>query len=285
MPTTDSPLRYPGGKTQLTPFVSALLRVNDLTRGAYAEPFAGGAGVAWRLLFAGHVSEVWLNDIDVGIYSLWKTILEEPDALCDSVQSIPVDMAQWHEQRDVLRSSSNQLKLALATLFLNRTNRSGIIAGGVIGGKLQQGNYKIDCRFNKAELIQKIRRIASYREVVRVSNLDGQQCILEWAKSLPKRALINIDPPYYCKGQELYTNFYQPADHKVLAQVIRRLKVPWMLTYDEAPEIEQLYAGLPVYRKALTYYAQVKRQASELLILSPGLQAPGALSGQIALAA
>ena len=285
MPTTDSPLRYPGGKTQLTPFVSDLLRVNDLTRGAYAEPFAGGAGVAWRLLFAGHVSEVWLNDIDVGIYSFWKTVLEQPDALCDRIQAIPVDMTQWHEQRHVLRSSKDPLKLALATLFLNRTNRSGIIAGGVIGGKLQQGNYKIDCRFKKAELIEKIQRIAGYREVVRVSNLDGRQCILDWAKRLPKRALINIDPPYFCKGQELYTNFYHPDDHKALAQAIRRLKVPWMLTYDEAPEIERLYSGLPVYRKALTYYAQVKRQASELLVLSAGLQVPGALSQQLALAA
>lgn len=285
MPTTDSPLRYPGGKTQLTPFVSDLLRVNDLTRGTYAEPFAGGAGVAWRLLFAGHVTEVWLNDIDVGIYSFWKTVLEEPDALCDRIQAIPVDIAQWHEQRRVLRTSSSPLKLALATLFLNRTNRSGIIAGGVIGGKLQEGNYKIDCRFKKTELIEKIQRIAGHREVVHVSNLDGRQCILEWAKRLPKRALINIDPPYFCKGQELYTNFYQPADHKALAKIIRRLKVPWMLTYDEAPEIKLLYSGLPVYHKALTYYAQVKRQASELLILSPGLQAPGALSRQLALAA
>ena len=285
MPTTDSPLRYPGGKTQLTPFVSDLLRVNNLTRGAYAEPFAGGAGVAWRLLFAGHVSEVWLNDIDIGIYSFWKTVLEDTDALCERIQDITVDMNQWHEQRRVLQSSTSSLKLALATLFLNRTNRSGIIAGGVIGGKRQQGNYKIDCRFNKLELIEKIQRIAGYREVVHVSRLDGRQCVLEWAKRLPKRALINIDPPYFCKGQELYTNFYQPEDHKALAQAIKRLKVPWMLTYDEAPEIELLYSGLPVFRKALTYYAQVKRQASELLVLSSGLQVPGELSLQVPLAA
>lgn len=285
MPTTDSPLRYPGGKTQLTPFVSELLRVNDLARGTYAEPFAGGAGVAWRLLFAGHIGEVWLNDIDAGIYSFWKTVLEEPDALCELIHSIPIDLNQWHEQRCILKSSTSTLELALATLFLNRTNRSGIIAGGVIGGKLQQGNYKIDCRFNKPELIEKIQRISQYRDVVRVSRLDGRQCIREWAKRLPKRALVNIDPPYFCKGQELYTNFYQPEDHKALAQVIKRLKVPWMVTYDEAPEIELLYSGLPVFRKALRYYAQVKRQASELLILSSDLQVPGALSQQLLLAA
>jgi DNA adenine methylase len=285
MPTTDSPLRYPGGKTQLAPFVSELLRANDLTRCAYAEPFAGGAGVAWRLLFAGHVSEIWLNDIDVGIYSFWKTVLDQPDALCEHILAIPIDMSQWREQRRVLQSSTSPLKLAFATLFLNRTNRSGIIAGGVIGGKTQQGNYKLDCRFNRTELVKKIQRISSYRDVVHISRLDGKHCLSEWAKSLPKRALLNIDPPYFCKGQELYTNFYQPKDHAALAEVIRSVKVPWMLTYDKAPEIELLYSGLPVFRKDLTYYAQVKRKASELLVLSRDLQVPESLSRQAALAA
>lgn len=278
MPTTDSPLRYPGGKTQLAPFVSDLLRANDLTRGVYAEPFAGGAGIAWRLLFAGHVSEVWLNDIDTGIHSLWKVILERPEDLCERIERTPVTMQQWHEQRGILASSKNTLQLAFATLFLNRTNRSGIIAAGVIGGKAQNGTYKLNCRFKKDELIDKILRIARYREVIRLSRLDARLCIAQWDKSLPKRSMMNIDPPYFAKGQELYTNFYQPHDHQVLAKTIRRLKCAWMLTYDDTPEIERLYAGLPTYRKALTYYAQVKRRANELLVLAPTLNPPAGLT-------
>jgi DNA adenine methylase len=278
MPTTESPLRYPGGKTQLAPFVSDLLRENDLNRGVYAEPFAGGAGIALRLLFSGHVSEVWLNDIDPGIYSFWRMVLEQPDDLCELIWRTPVTIDQWHVQRKTMASTTDPLQLAFATLFLNRTNRSGIIAAGVIGGKDQKGNYKLDCRFKKGELVEKVQRIAEHKEVIRLSQLDAKLCIAQWTKSLPKRALINIDPPYYAKGRELYTNFYQPEDHQVLARAIRRLKCAWMLTYDDVPAIERLYTGLPIYRKALTYYAQVKRRANELLVLSPSLRRPPGLS-------
>jgi DNA adenine methylase len=278
MPTTDTPLRYPGGKSQLAPFVSELLRANNLSGGVYAEPYAGGAGLAWRLLFGGQVSEVWLNDIDIGIHSFWHSVLSDSEQLCEKIHRTPVTMKVWRAQQSMLScSGASKLDIGFATLFLNRTNRSGIISGGVIGGKSQQGPYKLDCRFNKVELIAKIRRISSYAEVVKLSRLDARLCIGKWGKSLPPRALMNIDPPYFAKGHDLYTNFYEPNDHRTVAAVVRKLKCPWMLTYDDAPEIEELYAGLPIYRKALTYSAQVKRRASELLMLSPQLMAPSCL--------
>lgn len=283
MPTTQTPLRYPGGKTQLAPFVIDLLRANRLLGGVYAEPFAGGAGLAWRLLLAGHVSEVWLNDIDPAIHGFWDSVLNQTDDLCALIETTPVNMEEWHRQRGIMdRKRVGRLKLGFATLFLNRTNRSGIINGGVIGGKDQSGNYKLDCRFNRAGLIEKIRRIASYREVVTLTRLDAMLCIPKWAKELPKRSLMNIDPPYFAKGQGLYTNFYTGPDHKDLSVMIRKLKCPWMLTYDDVEDIERLYKGLPMYRKGLVYYAQIKRRANELVVLVPTLVAPQSLYQQAA---
>lgn len=279
MPTTDSPLRYPGGKTQLAPLVADILRDNGLTSGVYAEPFAGGAGVAWRLLLAGKVSEVWLNDVDAGIYALWHCVLNDTEALCDRIEHAKLTITEWQRQKAILTNSRpRRLDLAFATLFLNRTNRSGIISGGVIGGKEQTGNYKLDCRFNRIELAEKIRRISLYREVIKLSCLDARLCIRQWAKALPPRALMNIDPPYFFKGQDLYTNFYEETDHTDLARAIRRLKCAWMLTYDDCDEIASLYRGLPVYRKSLLYSAQVKRRAQELLVLAPQLAAPSSLN-------
>lgn len=278
MPTTESPLRYPGGKTQLAPFVSDLLRINDLQQGVYAEPFAGGAGLAWRLLLSGQVGEVWLNDIDPCVYALWDAVLNQPDALCERIAETPITLDEWHHQRSVfLDSNALTLDRAFSTLFMNRTNRSGILLGGVIGGKSQDGAYKLDCRFNRVELIRKIQRISRHRDVVRLTRLDAAECITQWSEQLPPRSLINIDPPYFVKGQELYINFYTPADHASLAAVIRKLRCPWMLTYDDVPQVEDLYSGLPIYRKSLVYYAQVKRKANELLVLSPQLQAPAGL--------
>ena len=283
MPTTETPLRYPGGKTQLAPFVIDLLRANRLLGGIYAEPFAGGAGLAWRLLLAGHVSEVWLNDIDPAIFQFWNSVLNQTDDLCELIVTTPVNMAEWHRQREIMDGRhADPLKLGFATLFLNRTNRSGIINVGVIGGKDQTGNYKLDCRFNRVDLIEKIRRIASYRDVVTLTRLDAMLCIPKWAKEMPKRGLMNIDPPYFAKGQSLYTNFYTGSDHKALSVMIRRLSCPWLLTYDDVEDIELLYQGLPTYRKGLTYYAQVKRRANELVVLAPKLAAPQSLYQQAA---
>lgn len=278
MPTTESPLRYPGGKTQLAPFVSDLLRVNNLQQGVYAEPFAGGAGLAWRLLLSGQVGEVWLNDIDSCVYALWDAVLNQPEALCERIAETAITLDEWHHQRSIfLDSNAAALDRAFATLFMNRTNRSGILLGGVIGGKSQEGAYKLGCRFNRNELVRKIQRIARHRDVVRLTQLDAAECITRWSEQLPPRSLMNIDPPYFAKGQELYINFYTPSDHASLATVIRKLQCPWMLTYDDVPQIEDLYVGLPIYRKSLLYYAQVKRKANELLVLSPQLCAPHGL--------
>lgn len=275
MPTTESPLRYPGGKTQLSPFVIDLLRANNLQKGVYAEPFAGGAGLAWRLLLSGQVGEVWLNDIDPCIYALWDAILNSAGELCEQIMDTALTMEEWHRQRNMLFDENTSAgDRAFATLFMNRTNRSGILLGGVIGGKSQAGTYKLDCRFNRKELVRKIKRIARYRDVVRLTRLDAADCIAQWSQELPPRSLMNIDPPYFVKGQELYINFYAPSDHASLASTIRELECAWMLTYDDVPQIEELYAGFPIYRKGLVYYAQVKRRANELLVLSPQLRVP-----------
>ncbi|MDR2333740.1 MAG: DNA adenine methylase [Burkholderiaceae bacterium] len=275
MPVTDTPLRYPGGKSQLAPFVSTILTLNNLQGGHYAEPFAGGAGIAWRLLFTGQASEIWLNDIDPAIFAFWQAVVHHTDELCERVQNVDVTIEQWHQQRTVFRDAgAKTIDRGFATLFLNRTNRSGILDGGVIGGKEQNGNYKLDCRFNKVDLIRKIQRIGRYRSVIHLSNEDARLCLVRWDKLLPTRALLNIDPPYYDKGSELYINHFKPDDHASLGTQVRRLKHRWMMTYDDSKEIELIYRASPTYRMSLLYSAQTKRQGSELLITDPCLILP-----------
>lgn len=275
MPVTDTPLRYPGGKSQLTPFVIELLRANDLFGAVYVEPFAGGAGIAWRLLFDGYASEVWINDIDPAIHAFWHCVLHRTDDLCEKIERTGVTIEEWHRQRQI-QSEARQgsLELGFSTFFLNRTNRSGILKAGVIGGLAQSGNWKLDCRFKKPDLIEKIRRIAIYKDQVRLTREDASHFLSSTVQNLPRHALINIDPPYYRKGPGLYCSFYQPSDHEQLARTIRSLARPWMLTYDDTPEIRELYEGLPLATKGLTYYAQVKRTGVELMVLEPSLSIP-----------
>jgi DNA adenine methylase len=275
MSITDSPLRYPGGKTQFAPFVIELMRANDLLHGTYVEPFAGGAGIAWRLLFGNYVSEVWINDIDPAIHAFWACVLEHTDDFCERIESTPITMEEWFRQRAVqAHNSPTTLELGFSTFFLNRTNRSGILKGGVIGGLAQEGGYRLDCRFRKADLIQRIRRIALYSDQVQLTQIDAEVYLRENIKKLGRNSLVNIDPPYYRKGPGLYCSFYNHEDHVSLGSAIRNIKQPWMLTYDDTPEIRSIYAGLPMITKSLNYFAQVKRVGIELLVIPPMLNLP-----------
>lgn len=280
MPITDTPLRYPGGKSQLIPLVISLLKENDLFYGEYAEPFAGGAGIAMKLLLDGYVDRIYLNDIDPAIYSFWYSVLNHCDELCEMIEQTEITIEEWHRQRKIhlVGDITQTIKMGFSTLFLNRTNRSGIIKAGVIGGFNQEGNYKLDCRFTKSDLIRKIRRIGSYKSQISLSRLDAVDFVRAVIPQTGPRTLVNLDPPYFGKGPELYTNFYQADDHAKLADSVSSITRHWMVTYDDTPEIRKLYARFPIYSSALNYSAQLKRVGTELLVLDPLLNVPQSLN-------
>jgi DNA adenine methylase len=186
-------------------------------------------------------------------------------------------MEQWYFQREVYLNQDDftDLELGYATFFLNRTNRSGIIkGGGVIGGLDQSGSYKIDCRFNKDELTKRIRRISKYKSRIHLYRDDALQFVEKMDCELPSRSFLCIDPPYFNKGSSLYTSFYNHSDHLAVSQTILGLERPWILTYDNTPEISHLYKQRRQYSFDVNYSVQTKRIGSELLVASKGLKIP-----------
>lgn len=276
MSLATSPLRYPGGKSCMLGPVSRILRGNKLERGHYAEPYAGGCGLALSLLFSGFVSDIHINDIDRSIWSFWHSVLNDTDKFIRLMEKTPVTIKEWKRQRRVIQSSeSDPMKLGFAAFFLNRTNRSGIIKrGGVIGGLEQNGNYEIDCQFNKEELARRIRRIAKYRGRINLHRKDAIKFIDHVEKNLPAETFLYLDPPYFQKGSHLYTSFYKRKDHEKVADRILKLKSPWILTYDHCEEIHDLYVARRQFQFSLNYSANVKRLGTELLIASKGLRIP-----------
>ncbi|PLA73974.1 DNA methyltransferase [Hydrogenovibrio sp. SC-1] len=273
MPITYSPLRYPGGKSQLTPFVIELLRENKLLDGVYIEPFAGGAGIAWHLLLKGYVQEVFINDLNPSIYAFWYSVLHKTDDLCGLIEKTPITIDEWHHQKYIqAMKNRSKLDLAFSTLFLNRTNRSGIIKAGVIGGKEQSGNYKLDCRFPKESIIKKIQDIALFKDEIQLSNLDANDFIKNKLTNVSEKSLVNIDPPYYVKGKGLYQNFFEHDDHVKLLDSIESISQPWIVTYDNTPEINALYQHYQPKSFELNYSAQKKCKGSEVLIYGPHLK-------------
>lgn len=277
MARSNSPLRYPGGKSSLYHLAANILRLNKLDRCSYAEPYAGGAGLALTLLFEGHVGDIHLNDIDRSIWAFWDSVLNNTDMLIGLIENTPVTIEEWHRQRKVCLHPEDydDLTLGFSTFFLNRTNRSGIVKGaGVIGGLSQLGNYKMDCRFNRSELSRRIRRIAKYRGRIHLYREDALDFMNKMDDALPPRAFFCIDPPYFNKGSSLYTSFYKPEDHAAVSQAVLGLRRPWILTYDHTPEISHLYKARRQFGFDVNYSVQTKRIGTELMVASKGLLLP-----------
>ena len=270
-----SPLRYPGGKRKLSNFIKLVYRHNGLVGGTYAEPYAGGAAVALSLLFGEYASRVLINDVDRSIYAFWHSVLYETDELCRRIDEAEVSIAEWRRQRVVQDLDKPSLiDLGFSTFYLNRTNRSGIIRGGVIGGKEQNGKWKIGARFNTTDLIRRIRKIARYRSRIVVSNLDAAVFLGQLRPSLDQVSLVYLDPPYYVKGGDLYENHYSHDDHVAIADLIKSFTTPWMVTYDDVKQICAMYAGGSHLNYGLSYSAQDRYKGSEVMFYSDGLNVP-----------
>lgn len=266
-----SPLRYPGGKTFLFPFFDKVIKENGLQNVTYIEPFAGGAGAALALLFLEKVDKIVINDLDRAIYSFWKSAIYSSNKFIKKIDSTPVTIKEWQKQKVIYSNpKAKEFELGFATFFLNRTNVSGILNGGPIGGIKQKGNYKIDARFNKAKLTEKIHQLSSYKNRITVVNEDGVKLIHKYLNK--KNAFIYLDPPYFEKGAALYLNHYKKDNHEMLAeQLNKNADAYWLLTYDDKKEIKALYEDRKIVNFSLNYNAYESRKGREIMIMSDAL--------------
>lgn len=272
-----SPLRYPGGKGKLARFVATLIKENGLSDGLYVEPYAGGAAVAWELLLTGVVRRVAINDVSRPVFAFWRSVLEQTDELVALITDTPVDVVTRDRLKAVLGSpdDASDLELGFAMFFLNRTHRSGILNGGVIGGRDQTGKWKIDARYNKSGLIRRIERIAAARRRIELTNLDAVEFVQSKSPVWPAKTLVYLDLPYYEKGSQLYYDYYSDKDHLEVAQAVRSLsKVNWLVSYDDVLPIQEMYGGTPALQYTIGYSARNVLRGREAMFFSDGLVVP-----------
>ncbi|MDR2440380.1 MAG: DNA adenine methylase [Planctomycetaceae bacterium] len=267
-----SPLRYPGGKQKLAEFIERICIDNRIS-GHYVEPYAGGASIALHLLLTGRVREITINDLDKAIYAFWWSVKNEPTELCQKIETTAITITEWKKQKMILTNKKNEidfLRLGFATLFLNRTNYSGVLNGGVIGGVNQANKYRIDCRFNKASIIEKIRAIASHASKINVMNLDAVELISGIERD--RNTIFYFDPPYFVKGQSLYMNHYRYDDHQAVSEKIKSIRnAQWIVSYDDVLDIRELYSDCNTFNYQLRHCARSSRVGKESLFFSRGL--------------
>lgn len=262
-----TPLRYPGGKTKLFPLVSEIISINNLSNCTYIEPFAGGAGLALKLLLREIVNKIVINDYDYAIYCIWDTILEQSEEMCEFIEDVPLTVSEWQRQREIYNDQGNHSKkeIGMAAFFLNRTNISGVLKGGVIGGLSQDGNYKIDARFNKKTLIESIKTIADVKENIDLFNWNAKDFVTQIIPNY-QNCFVYFDPPYVKKGPFLYKNSFNENDHIQLEQVISTCPEKWIVTYDDCELIRNIYKEYYYERLSINYSVGKTKRGDEIII-------------------
>jgi DNA adenine methylase len=272
-----TPLRYPGGKQKLAPFIAEILAVNDLVGGHYAEPYAGGAGVAIELLLSGAVAHIHLNDSSIPLHAFWRSVVYHTEEFCRRIGTVPLSVEQWRRQKEIFARpwEFDQIDLGFSMFYLNRCNRSGIDNGGLIGGLKQNGKWRMDARFPRKELIRRVEAIGGRHGAITLRNWDAERFVTQHLPTLPSRSLIYFDPPYFHKAERLYHNHYAPGDHERIAKIVqRRVSQPWLISYDYTPEILAFYSDRRKFSYELQYNAAKAYKGRELIVLGDGLLLP-----------
>lgn len=278
----DSPLRYPGGKARLAGFLKNVIEDNGLCGGTYFEPFAGGAGAGLRLLREKVVSEIVLNDVDPGVFAFWRAVLDKPDRFRKEIRAVPVDVDEWKKQKQIATDdrhrSEMSFELGFATFYLNRCSRSGIIVGSApIGGYEQEGKWGIAARFNRDTLEERVSWLERQRRRIHLSNKDAVRFLEEDVPTNGRRqkVFVYLDPPYFVNGHRLYGSSYREEDHRRLAEYMKgRHSLKWIMSYDDADFIRELYGDLVRREERWRYSLQHRREASELVIAPKHVKLP-----------
>ena len=273
-----TPLRYPGGKASSAEYVKEIIRANKLYDGEYVEPYAGGAAIGLELMFQSTFREICINDVSRHVYSFWKSVLNETDELCRLIRNTRLSVASWDRQKRIFANPRDHdyVEIGFATFFLNRTNRSGIFNGGIIGGRDQSGPWKIDARYNVDELVFRIESIAKMKNRIKLTRSDAISFLQFGLPKWPKKTLIYLDPPYYDRGRELYYDYYQPKDHADVAGLIKRKMASrsWIVSYDNVRAIKNLYSDFRSIVYNVGYSARERRIGKEVMFFSPKLEIP-----------
>lgn len=264
--------RYPGGKNKFKKTIIDKILLSD--RCVYVEPFFGGGSIGLSLLDM-NFDKFWFNDKDVGIYALWKSLLESPETLKKYINEFIPTVDAFYTFKEMFTnntfdSSLNKEDTALLgfmKLAIHQISYSGlgVKSGGPLGGKNQKSIYSIDCRWSPKYLCKKIdnlnRKLSSNN--VLITNLDYSDILHQSEDSI-----VYLDPPYYEKGDQLYLHYFNENDHVNLMNLLKISNYDWVLSYDNHEYIRNIYDWSNIDILNANYTINTVTNKTELLISS-----------------
>lgn len=258
-------LRYPGSKRKLVKTISKFLEKLNKNCNTYIEPFLGAGFVAANWLQDHQYDYTFLNDKDEDIAGIFNVIIRWPGELIKEIEQFTPSVESFYAFKAA--RSFYPVKRALETIALHQMSYSGLgkMAAGPIGGKKQNGSYKVDCRWNAKKLAA---MILKWHDILKraycISSNDFAQ-VLSLEGNIPT-ALMYLDPPYYEKGKELYQYSFSEADHQRLFESLNVTRAKWLLSYDDHDFIRRLYRDYYMHEIEASYTIKTHRKKKELLI-------------------
>jgi DNA adenine methylase len=268
--------RYPGGKHRLSGAITQRLTAlctEDTTE--YFEPCFGAGNVGITFLSQNpKIKSAWINDRDPGVACLWNAVIHSPGELIEKIKRFTPSVSAFDgfksqllgipEEFDPYNVEVGFMKLAV---HLMSYGALGTRAGGPLGGKKQESKDAVDSRWS-AEY--RCRRVEELHRLLTSIDLIGGGCTcLDFFHPLmeaSRASIVYLDPPYFDKGNDLYQFPFSQTDHERLANILRVAHFPWVLSYDDHPEVNEMYRGTLIQPIPAKYTVGSVRQKTELII-------------------
>jgi len=256
-------LRYPGGKSRAVEKIIANMPANIKE---FREPMVGGGSVSLVVKQLFPNVKVKINDLNYDLICFWKTLRDNPNELISEVRKIKETYKDGRKLYDelVTRNGGNEFERAFRFFVLNRITFSGTVDSG---GYSQQAFEK---RFTNST-IQRLKLVSEIIKDFEITYGDYERLLFKDGEGV----FIFLDPPYYSttksklygKNGDLHLNF----DHERFAANMKKCKHLWLITYDDCPEIRELFSFAYIYPWELQYgmnnYKQkTARKGRELFI-------------------
>lgn len=238
------PFRYPGGKYYamdiLRPFFHHVEHIE------YREPFAGGATIFFNKIKS---KLNWLNDKDEELMTTYN-VLQSPikrQLLIDRISKEIASKERWREVFDLI--PKNNLDIAFKYFYLNRTSFSGKLISPAWG-------YRAKRSLPPERWEERINPCGEKLKSVKLTSQDFEDVIrAERTENGP--VLMYVDPPYFTPPKKKhYRHGLSIADHERLAVALKETEHKFFLTYDDCPQVRELYSWANVYELEFFYRVQ-----------------------------
>ena len=229
----NSFMSWVGGKKALRDAICLRLNINC---DRYVEVFGGGG---WVLFHKPQSKFEVYNDFNPNLANLYRCVRDCPDELCEELRYSLNSRTDFEHIRKVLKTRTEIPDVKRAAYFYQ------IIRQSYASGLDSFGAQPHDMWRNFPLIFQASKRL----QTVVIENKDFEKLIAQYDRP---NTLFYLDPPYYATEDYYEDVGFTTADHKRLCNALMNIKGKFLLSYNDCPEIRQLYCQTGIMIESTT---------------------------------